>query len=153
MCGTREGIDCLKQDLAYFEAQLAQFKAGTLAAADFRAYRAIRGIYEQRTPGTFMVRARFAAGVVTPTQLRALARAARDYGDGHLHLTTRQDVQVHGVALDYLCHVAGELQDADVLILPRPLGNATFVDRLERAVGRTLRPRKSGRPSRLSRRP
>jgi sulfite reductase (ferredoxin) len=48
---------------------------------------------------------------------RALSLAARDYGDGHLHLTTRQDVQVHGVALDYLCHVAGELQDADVLIL------------------------------------
>ena len=34
-----------------------------------------------------------------------------------------------------------------------PLGNATFVDRLERAVGRILRPRKSGRPSKLLRRP
>jgi hypothetical protein len=34
-----------------------------------------------------------------------------------------------------------------------PLGNATFVDRLERAVGRILRPRKSGRPSKLLKRP
>jgi putative transposase len=34
-----------------------------------------------------------------------------------------------------------------------PLGNATFVDRLERAVGRILRPQKSGRPSKLLKRP
>ena len=34
-----------------------------------------------------------------------------------------------------------------------PLGNATFVDRLERAVGRILRPRKSGRPSKLLKHP
>ena len=34
-----------------------------------------------------------------------------------------------------------------------PLGNATFVDRLEREVGRILRPRKSGRPLKLLRRP
>jgi putative transposase len=31
----------------------------------------------------------------------------------------------------------------------RPLGNAKFVDRLERAIGRVLRPRKAGRPSKL----
>ena len=34
-----------------------------------------------------------------------------------------------------------------------PPGNATFVDRLERAVSRILRPRKSGRPSRPLKRP
>ena len=34
-----------------------------------------------------------------------------------------------------------------------PLGNAAFVDRLERVIGRILRPRKSGRPSKLLRRP
>ena len=60
---------------------------------------------------------RFAAGVISPDQLRALASVAKRYGNGKLHLTTRQDVQVHGVALDDLCHVVGELQAADVLIL------------------------------------
>ena len=34
-----------------------------------------------------------------------------------------------------------------------PLGNATFVERLERTVGRRLRPGKSGRPSKLLKRP
>jgi putative transposase len=34
-----------------------------------------------------------------------------------------------------------------------PLGNATFLERLERIVGRRLRPGKPGRPSRLPRRP
>jgi len=34
-----------------------------------------------------------------------------------------------------------------------PLGNATFVERLERMVGRSLRPGKPGRPSKLRKRP
>ena len=34
-----------------------------------------------------------------------------------------------------------------------PLGNATFVERLEQAVGRVLRPRKPGRPSKLLKQP
>jgi putative transposase len=33
-----------------------------------------------------------------------------------------------------------------------PLGNATFVERLERAIGRILRPRKPGRPPKLLKR-
>ncbi len=35
----------------------------------------------------------------------------------------------------------------------RPLGNAMFVERLERVVGRILRPRKAGRPSKLLKQP
>ena len=34
-----------------------------------------------------------------------------------------------------------------------PLGNATFVERLEQAVGRILRPRKPGRPPKLLKNP
>ena len=34
-----------------------------------------------------------------------------------------------------------------------PLGSATFIDRLERAVGRILRPRKPGRPLKLLKQP
>ena len=34
-----------------------------------------------------------------------------------------------------------------------PLGSATFVERLERAIGRILRPQKPGRPSKLLKRP
>jgi hypothetical protein len=35
----------------------------------------------------------------------------------------------------------------------RPLGNAMFVDRLERAIGRVLRPAKAGRPLKLLKHP
>jgi hypothetical protein len=34
-----------------------------------------------------------------------------------------------------------------------PLGNATFVQRLEQTVGRVLRPQKPGRPSKLLKHP
>jgi sulfite reductase (ferredoxin) len=116
MSETREGIACLTEDVEYLAEQISEFKAGALSAAEFRAYRTMRGIYEHRTPGTYMVRARFAAGLISPEQSRALARAACCYGNGQLHLTTRQDVQVHGVVLDNLRHVVAELQAAGVLI-------------------------------------
>jgi putative transposase len=35
----------------------------------------------------------------------------------------------------------------------RPLGDAAFADRLEQIVGRILRPKKTGRPSKLLKRP
>jgi len=34
-----------------------------------------------------------------------------------------------------------------------PLGSTTFVDRLEQAIGRGLRPKKPGRPSKFPKRP
>ncbi len=92
--------DTLQEDLERFREEVARFKQGATGGAEFRAFRVPQGVYEQRDEGSYMLRVRFPAGGLLPGQMRALASAARTYGNGVLHLTTRQDVQVHTVPLD-----------------------------------------------------
>jgi sulfite reductase beta subunit-like hemoprotein len=59
------------------------------------------GVYEQRQPGVFMQRVKIWDGQITPAQLRALAELACNLSPEHpLHLTTRQDVEFHGVTAE-----------------------------------------------------
>ncbi|MHB1305950.1 MAG: sulfurtransferase TusA family protein [Limisphaerales bacterium] len=90
----------LPDDLAAFDKAVAQFKQGAVSATQFQVFRVPQGVYEQRESGTYMLRVRFPAGVALPHQLRKLADVAERHGNGILHVTTRQDVQVHRVPLE-----------------------------------------------------
>ena len=90
----------LPDDLAAFEKNVAQFKAGTISPTQFQVFRVPQGVYEQRESGTYMLRVRFPAGVVLPHQLRKLADVAEAHGNGVLHVTTRQDIQIHRVRVE-----------------------------------------------------
>jgi sulfite reductase (ferredoxin) len=90
--------ESLATDLEQMRQNAAQFAAGAISAARFQSFRVPQGVYEQRESGQFMLRARLAAGIVRPEHLRVLADVAEAHGDGTLHLTSRQDIQVHGVA-------------------------------------------------------
>jgi sulfite reductase (ferredoxin) len=59
-----------------------------------------RGIYEQRESGTYILRVRAPGGTVLPRHLRRLAAVSRTWGNGVLHVTTRQEFQGHRVPLD-----------------------------------------------------
>ena len=87
----------LPDELEQLREMAEQFRSGALPAARFQAFRVPQGIYEQRETGTFMLRARLAAGILLPAQMRVAAEVAAAYGNGSLHLTSRQDLQVHGV--------------------------------------------------------
>jgi len=56
------------------------------------------GVCSQLQDGVFMVRVRVPGGVVPTEQLRGLARVAHRHGEDWLHLTTRQNVELHWVA-------------------------------------------------------
>jgi sulfite reductase (ferredoxin) len=86
-------------DLDRFGQEIAKFERGETSATEFRVFRVPRGVYEQRESDTYMLRARCPAGMVLPHQMRTLAAASKRYGNGVLHITTRQDVQVHRVLL------------------------------------------------------
>jgi len=59
------------------------------------------GVYEQRQPGLFMQRVKIWDGTITATQLRTLAELALKFSPGSpLHLTTRQDIEFHGLAAE-----------------------------------------------------
>jgi sulfite reductase (ferredoxin) len=87
------------EDLEQFQGEIQRFESGTSSAAEFRSFRVPRGVYEQRESDTYMLRVRFPAGVVLPEHLRTLARVSKTYGNGVLHVTTRQDIQIHRVLL------------------------------------------------------
>lgn len=57
------------------------------------------GVYEQREKGTFMLRVRIPAGVCEVKWLRSIYEIGKKVGVGRFHLTSRQDIQYHGLTL------------------------------------------------------
>lgn len=88
------------QDTQAFRGEVEKFLAGDTSAVAFRGLRVPMGIYEQRENDTYMVRVRGAAGVFLPHQLNAVAHLSRIHGNGIIHVTTRQDLQIHGVRIE-----------------------------------------------------
>ena len=92
--------ESLPDDLEQLGRLTTQFKEGAISAARYQAFRVPQGVYEQRESGTFMLRIRLPAGMLLPHQMRKLAEVSHRHGNGVLHITTRQDIQVHRVSLD-----------------------------------------------------
>lgn len=92
--------DSVVEDTSGFRAQVDKFLQGLTSSVAFRAYRVPMGIYEQRTAGKYMVRIRIGAGLVLPFQLERVAELSKARGNGILHVTTRQDIQIHAVNIE-----------------------------------------------------
>ncbi|MFQ5950132.1 MAG: hypothetical protein ACE5J1_05545, partial [Nitrospiria bacterium] len=74
---------------------------GTRAVAPEDTYRLkTYGICEQKHPGYSMVRIRIPGGIVTSEQLTQLADIAAVHGRGQIHLTVRQDLELHWVRVE-----------------------------------------------------
>lgn len=87
------------EGLAEFQRRVREFQQGRINETQFRAYRVPMGVYEQRESGTYMLRVRLPAGSMSPSQMKGLASVASSCGSSVLHVTTRQDIQVHRVPL------------------------------------------------------
>lgn len=107
-----EQPDCVESGIAGFEDDVRLFKSGSITPEEFKQRRAPWGVYEQRLKGTYMLRARIGGGVLGVEQMERLASVARQYGGGRLHVTTRQDIQLHDLAIDDLPKAIGELSAA-----------------------------------------
>ena len=94
-----------------FEKDIQEFIDGHIDPVKFKAIRVAHGIYEQRQPHTYMVRIRCAAGGITPLQLKQVALLGEQYGNGEVHFTTRQEVQIHNVLIDNVMTVIRGLHD------------------------------------------
>jgi len=101
----------LDEEVAQLEAMIAKFKKGEAQAIELKVQRVPFGGYEQREPDTYMVRIRCAAGIITPVQLESVALIASQYGVGDLHITSRQELQIHYVKLDDLITVIRKLKE------------------------------------------
>ncbi|MBI4658234.1 MAG: nitrite/sulfite reductase [Verrucomicrobia bacterium] len=104
----------IKNEIPEYGETLRRFIAGELSAARVAGVRVPWGNYSQRGGNIFMARIRVPAGILTPRQLKALAFCARQFGNGTLHLTTRQDIQIHDVAAANIIKVHDYLKDFDL---------------------------------------
>lgn len=106
----------VEQDIIDLEKKIHSFRAGNIHEEKFRSLRLARGIYGQRQPGVQMVRIKLPFGKVTFKQFLRIADISDEYGSSNLHLTTRQDIQIHYVSLDRTPELWAKLAADDVTI-------------------------------------
>jgi|1186.fasta_scaffold02972_1 sulfite reductase beta subunit-like hemoprotein len=117
----KDGLDVLADIYRYAELGFGAITPDDLAL--FRWY----GIYTQRsaenaaagdpgpseeTDGLFMLRIKFPGGAVTSQQLRLIGHLAERYGEGMGDITTRQNIQLHNLAIEDVPIVLDELNAA-----------------------------------------
>nr|WP_199077608.1 HEPN domain-containing protein [Pedobacter sp. ASV19] len=106
----------VEQDIIDLEKKIRLFREGLIHDEKFRSLRLARGIYGQRQPGVQMIRIKLPFGKVTFRQLLKIADVADEYGSGNLHLTTRQDIQMHYVSLDRTPELWDQLERDDITL-------------------------------------
>ena len=110
------------RDIIDLERKIHAFKAGELDGEKFRSLRLARGVYGQRQPGVQMIRIKLPYGKVSAAQLRRIAGVSDTYSTGTLHITTRQDIQIHYVDLNDTPQLWAELEK-DAVTLREACGN------------------------------
>jgi dissimilatory sulfite reductase (desulfoviridin) alpha/beta subunit len=72
------------------------------------------GFMRQKQKNNFSLRLRVVGGNLNATQLAKIAQVAEKYGDGHVHLTSRQSVEIPFIKLDDIEAVKNELAQGGV---------------------------------------
>ena len=90
----------VKREIDTFAAEVERLNRGEVGDDDFKRFRLQQGIYGQRQEGEQMVRTKLPAGKISSEQLRCMADFAEKYSHGILHITTRQDIQLHYVNIN-----------------------------------------------------
>ncbi|HEY0246271.1 MAG TPA: nitrite reductase [Mucilaginibacter sp.] len=106
----------VEKDIIDLEKKIRDFREGKIHDEKFRSLRLARGVYGQRQPGVQMVRIKLPFGKVTFKQLLRIADISDKYASSNLHLTTRQDIQVHYVSLDRTPELWAELEQDDITL-------------------------------------
>ncbi|HVZ21053.1 MAG TPA: nitrite/sulfite reductase [Vicinamibacterales bacterium] len=88
-----------ERDIDAFVDMLGKYERGEIAPNDWRRFRLLRGTYGQRQDGVQMLRIKVPQGILSSSQLRAIASIASRYSRGFGHITTRQNIQLHFVPL------------------------------------------------------
>lgn len=87
-------------DIKELKDKIQGFKLGQIAEERFKAFRLARGVYGQRQQGVQMFRLKLPYGKITADQLDTVADLSEAYTNSNLHLTTRQNIQLHFVKLE-----------------------------------------------------
>jgi sulfite reductase (ferredoxin) len=106
----------VQKEIIDLEKKIHSFRSGQIDDERFRSLRLARGIYGQRQEGVQMIRIKLPYGKVTSEQLHRICKVSDEYSTGRLHITTRQDIQIHYVSLDRTPELWAELAKDDVTL-------------------------------------
>jgi len=112
----------VERDIIELEKKIRLFREGQIPEEKFRSLRLARGIYGQRQPGVQMIRIKLPYGKMTLEQWKRISDVSDEFSTGNLHLTTRQDVQIHFVSLDRTPELWSKL-DLDDITIREACGN------------------------------
>lgn len=112
----------VEKDILHLAEKIHLYKEGKIPDEKFRALRLARGVYGQRQQGVQMIRIKIPYGKLSVKQLLRIASVSDEYSNGNLHVTTRQDVQIHYVALERTPQLWAELEK-DGITLREACGN------------------------------
>ncbi|MFT4986384.1 MAG: sulfite reductase (ferredoxin) [Glaciecola sp.] len=90
----------VEQDIVDLANKIELFNNGELDEEKFRSLRLARGVYGQRQHGVQMIRIKLPYGKLSSSQLHRICEVSDEYSRGRLHITTRQDIQIHHVSLE-----------------------------------------------------
>src|SRR5690349_887976 len=110
------GQTLVERDIIELERKIREFREGQMPEEKFRSLRLARGVYGQRQQGVQMVRIKLPYGKMTLAQWKRIAAVSDEYATGNLHLTTRQDIQIHFVSLDRTPEMWAELEKDHITI-------------------------------------
>src|SRR5271169_4411917 len=78
-------------------ARVERYRDGKMTDDEFRPVRLSYGLYYQLDHTSHMQRIKLPGGILTAAQADEIAAIADDYARGVIHVTTRQDVQLHWI--------------------------------------------------------
>lgn len=110
------GKALVEKDIIDLDKKIREFRDGKINDEKFRSLRLARGVYGQRQQGVQMIRIKFPFGKITTKQLLRIAAISDEYSNGNLHLTTRQDIQIHHVSLDRTPELWAKLEQDDITL-------------------------------------
>lgn len=110
------GKALVEKDIIELDKKIREFREGKIHEEKFRSLRLARGVYGQRQQGVQMIRIKLPYGKISTKQLRRIASISDEYSNGNLHLTTRQDIQIHHVSLDKTPELWAKLEQDDITL-------------------------------------
>lgn len=106
----------VQKDIIDLDKKIRLFKEGKIDDERFRSLRLARGVYGQRQEGVQMIRIKLPFGKVSSEQLVRITKVSDEYSTGRLHITTRQDIQIHYVSLDRTPQLWADLEKDDITL-------------------------------------
>jgi len=106
----------IEKDIIDLDKKIHEFREGKIHEEKFRSLRLARGVYGQRQQGVQMIRIKLPFGKLNVKQLLRIADISDEYSNGNLHLTTRQDAQIHHVSLDRTPELWAKLEQDDITL-------------------------------------